>query len=139
MWLTSFQPDAFQSDAFQIEIIDEEEVILLGGGPGGTWHHHDQYADYKEKEYQRNKAANLQADLKRVDDEIANKQRRLELERADELEAAAILQEADLLEQQIMDEINKLRIQRAWLMQQLDDEEALLVISMMRPFGALLN
>lgn len=129
MFFSAFQWNAFWNRAFQIGRNNGETESTDGGG------YVHPYQAYKEKEYQRLKAEELRAELKRVDDELAEAERlRVEkLEEQRKLKARNAAKKLAALEAQLQEEINRLRIERVWLMRRLDDEEAALVL-MLAPF-----
>lgn len=68
-------------------------------------------------------------ELQRISDDLAEAESKKQQALA---EAAAL--EAAALEANLQEEINRLRMERDWLMRQIDDEEAILVLMMSRPF-----
>lgn len=87
---------------------------LLGGGPG--------YVSAYQREQERreiNEARRLE--LKRIEDELA---------KAEQEKLLA----AERLEASLQEEINGLRTERARLIRLIDDEEAMFVLLMARPF-----
>lgn len=108
-------------------------VILLGGGPGNPHHYHAPYSAYKEAQY----LAEKRAELERIDDEIAQAEHRrlAALKRAQaKLVAEKAAKKLAATEATLQKEINRLRIERVWLMRLIDDEEAILVLLLSQPF-----
>lgn len=139
---SAFQSNAFQNNAFQI-IAGTQQDILLGGGPGGPRHeYHYRSADHgrREREHQQKLLAEHHAELKRVEEDLAETERlRQEAlaekeQRREARKSRKAAMEAAALELELLEEINKLRIQRAWLMRRIDDEEAILVLLLSMPF-----
>jgi hypothetical protein len=117
----AFWGEAFWNQAFQIARAGTPEptpdVELLGGGG-----YVRPYQKYREEEYQRELIRKQQAELKRIDEELAEAERAklaLEAQRKAKRKAAA---KAALIAQQ-EEEISRLRIQRAWLMQRIRNNQ----------------
>lgn len=133
-YYSAFQNNAFQNNAFQIKrgatpppppaadvVGDSVAPYILP------------YQKYLSDEYQRNKLAEKQIELKRIDDEIAEaeKRRLAALKRAQaNLLAEKAAKRLAAQERKLQDEIDKLRNERAWLIRQIDDEECVLIIMM---------
>jgi hypothetical protein len=123
----------FQLVAFQTSIgSGEPDNGWLGGG--GYVRPFDEYRDRQRKlEIQEAKK-----ELERVEREMAEaeKARLKALEDAQRVESArnAALMAA-ALEASLQEEINRLRMERAWLMRWIADEEAVLVLMLSSPFN----
>lgn len=109
----AFQSNAFQNNAYQIS----QTAQVSGQVSGFGWK--DPYREYKEKEYQREKIAKQTAELTRVEKKITEEEIKLPLVEAD-------------LRPLLLEEISWLRIERARLIQLIDEEEAILVLLMRR-------
>lgn len=110
--------------------------VLLGGGD--RYSYTSPYSRYQEEEYQKKTAAAKRAALKAVEDELAEaeRQRKKQLARARELVTEKALAKLAAQEAKTLDEINRLRMERAWLIRRLDDEEAVLILMLSLPFVA---
>ena len=111
---SGFQPSGYQHSGYQIVEVD---LITLGGG----YSYAPAYQRYREEEYQRKTLAEKRAALQQIEDEIAQA----------ELAALEAAREMALIA--LQDEINRLRMERAWLMRQIDDEEAVIVLMLASP------
>lgn len=131
-----FQSSAFQSNAFQIA--GSSGVILLGGGPGEDQHVYHKYTSYSELRERalRKSLEERNAELRHVEKEIKQKEQRrliaLQRSKAKLAEKDAAFRQA-ILEATLQDEINKLRMGRAWLMRMINDEETILVLLLSWP------
>lgn len=124
-WSKSYWYEAYQTLRSDLQPTPDNDNGWLGGG------YVHPYEQYREEEYRREQIRKAQAELKRVEEELAEaeaeKQRLEALKKAKKKAAkdrAALL----LLQEQ---EISRLRTERIWLMRQIDESEALLVLSMM--------
>ncbi len=109
----------------------EPDPGWLGGG--GYVH---PYIRHRAEEEQREKIQRQKAEIDRLDAEIAEADRKQrEASEKRKAEARERREEARLvaLKAQLSDEINRLRMERAWLMRQIDDEEAILVLLLSMP------
>lgn len=87
------------------------------------------YREHKDAEYRREKARKQQAELKRVDDELAEAEReKQKLATLKKAKKKAAEERAALL-LSLEQEISRLRTERIWLMRRIEEEEALLVLS----------
>ena len=116
---SAFQWNAFQNNSFQIKATAAPAVSGFG--------YKMPYFEYKEAEYQRQKTAKLKKELVSLDREIAEaeKQKLLELQAKNAAEQAA-------LEALLQEQIDRLRIERIWLMRRIDDEECILILMLKR-------
>ncbi len=141
--ITAFQSSAFQTNAFQIDVTSSPSVILLGGTPGKrkkypsdyfftpAWQKFDQEA--RELESQVSKKETELHDVKskraietHTDEIYANEQIA-----AHEAEVRASIEAREqflIYEQNMLREINELRIRRARLIRQMQEEEVILTI-----------
>lgn len=125
---TAFQSSAFQNNAFQIG----GPVAPSGFGYNGP----TPWEQYKETQY---KLEQERSKLESIDKELALKEARsqeaarlLALKTAEQRQKkAAKLLAAE--ERRLLAEIDRLRMERIWLMRLIDDEEAILVILLARP------
>lgn len=116
---------AFQRNAFQIKgRANEPDNGWLGGG---YVHPH---VKYRDEEAQRERIAQEKARLQRIENELAEAERkRLEaLAEAQKRKAKKAAKQLAALEASLQDEINRLRIERIWLMRRIDDEECALIL-----------
>lgn len=121
------------SDPSSIVLSVTDGLQLLGGGPGTVYH--SPYSKYREEEYQR-KLKEHAAELKQVDKEIADAERRKQEELA-ELRAKRLARNAAkkiaATEAALQEQINVLRMERVRLMRLMQDEEAILVLLLSLP------
>lgn len=110
------------------------DPLLLGGGPG--YRRYKSYAELRE-EYELRTAEEKRVELKRIDEEIAEAEKR-RLAALRRSKAKLLAEKAALrlvkLESDLREEINRLRMERVWLMRMIDDEEAILVLLCSLPF-----
>lgn len=110
---------------------------LLGGKAYG---YRTPYSQHEEEEYQRKKLENTHAELQRLDNEIALSEReqreaREKLAQASEQKRQKkAAKELVALEASLQEEINRLRMERVWLIRRIDDEEAILLLLLSLPF-----
>lgn len=133
---SAFQSNAFQSPGFQVVRGGTPPEPDNGwmGGPKDGWHYHSPYQKTKEEQYQRERIAKLKAEQQRLDDEIAEAEaRRLaELAKLQAKRLAAKKRAAlEAIQSELLEQINLLRIQRAALIQRINEEESILVILLM--------
>lgn len=109
---------------------------LLGGGGGEhEYSYHQPYSTYKEAEH----LSRYRETLRQIDEELAlaEKQKQEAAMRLVEAEAAKrqknAARELAALEATLQEEINRLRMERVWLMRVIDDEEAILVLLLTWP------
>lgn len=126
-----FQSNGFQTNAFQsINGTSSPSVALLGGK---AYSYKTPYTSYREEEYQKQKIAEQKNNLRLIEQQIAEAERkRLEAlaESKRERLARKAAKELAALEAMLQGEINRLRIARAWLIRRIDDEEAILILIM---------
>lgn len=125
----------FQSFAFQT--VGSGNTGLLGGGPGEEehYHYHPSYARLRE-EAQQKKIAEHRAELQRVENAIAEAEKAKQEQLAaakEKRKAKNAAKKLAALEASLQEEINRLRIERVWLMRLIDDEEAILVLLLSWP------
>lgn len=138
-YYSAFQRSAFQRTAFQIKIDGAvpPSVELLGGGPGYEKEevYNPHAFQYRQQELQQRKIAEHRAALQIIDDELAEaerlKQEKLAKQR-ERLQAKKAAKQLAALEAQLQEEINRLRMERVWLMRQIDDEECILIMMIKR-------
>jgi hypothetical protein len=108
------------------------EGITPGWKGGG---HVDPYRDYKEKEYQREKLAKKHAELKALNQRIAEAEqdKRDKLLAAEKSKAKNAAKNLAALEARLQEEISRLRIERDWLIRVINDEETILVLLLCYP------
>lgn len=129
---TAFQPNAYQNNAYQI---GGNGTGLLGGGPSDYEYSHQlPYQRYAKEEFRRKELAERKAELGRIEEELALKEREAQ-EASDNLVKAREIKRQNkearrlaLLEAVLQVEIDRLRLERIMLMRWIDDEEAILVI-----------
>lgn len=124
--MASFSSSAFSVDAFSELAFDFGSVpppAPAADQSGGFLH---PYVKYRDEEYLREQ----REELKRKELELAEAERK-KLEALAQVEADAVSAATQALLEQ---GINRLRMERDWLMRQIDDEEAILVLMMSRPF-----
>lgn len=117
---------AYWYQSYQTLRSDLQPIPATIDRPSGGWYERD----YRQEAYQRELIREQQEELRLVEQELANKERekqRLESlkkakKKAAEERAALLL----LMEQ----EISRLRQRQIWLMRQIEEEEALLVLKM---------
>lgn len=126
MAYSAFQSNAFQNNAFQIVTSDTNT-----GGGGYV----PPYEKYREDQYQRKNLQEHNADLKRIDDELAEAEQRKQEQLAAQkkLKAKNSAKKLAALEALLQEEINRLRTERVWLMRQIDEEEAIFVLLLSMP------
>jgi len=128
-YYSAVQRSSTQRTSTQIKGGSEVDNGWLGGG------YIPAYQKYKNEEYQRRKIAEDLAKLKRIDDEIAEAERKrleaLEARNKEKIAKREAKKQA-ALEAALLNEIGRLRIERAWLMRLIADEESILVIMMMK-------
>lgn len=134
---SAFQSNAFQNNAFQIvrSQAPAPEVVLLGGGPGYERHDSFHAFQFRQEELRRQSIAEKQFELKKIDDELAEAEgKRLEAiaKSQAKLMAKNAAKRLAALEASLQQEINRLRMERVWLMRRIDDEECMLVLLMRR-------
>jgi hypothetical protein len=126
---TSFSTDAFSELAFDFGSTPTEETT-------GRSTYVLPYHKYREEEYQRS-VIERKAELERVEQELAlaeERKREEEIALAKrQLDEAVYAAELAALEARLQDEINRLRMERVWLMRLIDDEEAILVLLLSGP------
>lgn len=131
MYYSGFQSNAFQSNAFQVKRSAVTPNNGLLGGGADIYHHHRPYDTYREQEYHRKIAAD-KAELKRVENELAENERNRAKALADKtLAKKKAARQLALLEARLQEEISRLRNERIWLIRRIDEEESALVILMM--------
>lgn len=124
---SGFQSNAFQGNAFQIVRGTRQPEVSGFGYPMP-------YFEHREREYQREKIIKRRAELKRIEDEIAEKEKwRLEAINQERRVTKQKTVELTAIANQLQEEINRLRIERVWLMRLIDDEEAILVLLLSWP------
>lgn len=103
-------------------------LVLLGGGPG------EPHRKHWEDEYQRSRAAVVQhhAELKLIDNKLAEAEQARK-EAREQLKAKKAAKKLAALEATLQEEINRLRMERVWLIRLIDDEEAILVLLLSWP------
>lgn len=117
-----------------------EALELLGGGPGSEREQYVYNPDAFRRRQDQLRHQSLEekrAELKRIDDEltIAEQKKQALLAKSEEANRQEqAINEMMALEAVFQEEINRLRIERIWLMRLLDDDEAMLVILLRRPF-----
>lgn len=104
----------------------EQDNGLLGGG---AYVH--PYTKYREEESKRRRLERVERNLV-----SAEADRKKQLAKAEKLKTDKALAKLAAEEKRTLDEINRLRMERAWLMRMLDDEEAMLAIMLSLPFVA---
>lgn len=123
---SAFQSNAFQRDAFQIVSGIVESTAVPTRRDKDEYSYHPYLA-----------IAEKRAEVKRIDTEIAETERKKlaahKRARA-KLMAEKAAKKLAALEATLQEEINRLRIERAWLMRRIDDEEAILVLLLTQPF-----
>ena len=109
--------------------------VLLGGG---GYSYHSPYRQYQEREYEKKTAEAKRQALSDINREIAEaeKLRKLQLAKAERLKTEKALAKLAAEEIRTLEEISRLRMERAWLMRLIDEEEAILVLLMTMPFVA---
>lgn len=139
---SGFSTSAFSTNAFDFGSISPSPapapspgVVLLGGGPG----YERPYRGYVSAEQRRNEyesALERRLELQRIEDELAEAERQRLA--AQKRAAAALLAEnaairVAALEAALQGEINRLRMERDWLIRRLDEEEATIALLMSLP------
>lgn len=111
-------------------------LVLLGGGPGEEYHRrHKSYGELREDSIQQ-RLAGARLELKRIDEKIAEDEaRRLAAQKRAKAKLLADKAAKKLvaLEATLQEDINRLRMERVWLMRLIDDEEAVLVLLLSWP------
>ena len=142
--MAAFSSSAFSTSAFS------ELAFDFGGSPpapspspdpellgGKDYSYTTPYSRYREEEYKRRTAEEKRAVIEEIDDKIAEAESR-RLAAIKRSKARLLAENAAIklaaLEVTLQEEINRLRIERAWLMRLIDDEEAMLVLLMSLPF-----
>lgn len=113
---TAFWHKAFWNKAYQIAH-QATTTVPSSGGWGNA------YKVYSEQQRQREKIRKSQAELKRVEQELAESNRLLAEDKANREAADHAVFEAKLQE-----EISRLRNERDWLIRRIDEDEAILVL-----------
>lgn len=129
-YYSGFQRNAYQRNAFQIKTGGVVTPDITGGG----FIYQTATDRHKEEQYQHSKIAQHREELQRVDDELADAARKQQ-EIADNLskrQAKKAAKQLAALEASLQGEINRLRIERVWLMQRIDDEESILILMLVR-------
>lgn len=127
---SAFQANAFQANAFQIVSSGgtppEEEIV----GRGEFVH---PYQLLKQDEYKR-RAKEHRESLAQLDAQLqaVERQELLAQQQAEQAEAAR-LDELKEIEATLREQINRLRMERAWLMRIIDDEETAMVLLLSMP------
>lgn len=136
-YYSAFQSNCFQGNAFQIKrgASTPSGPVLLGGGPGKEREHvvNPHAFQYRQEQLRRKALEAKQDELKRIDDEIAEaeKRRLAALKRSQaKLLAENAAKKLAVLEASLQDEISRLLAERVWLIRQIDDEECLLILLM---------
>lgn len=108
---------------------------LLGGK---AYSYHTPYSKYKEEEFQKKTAEAKRAALREIDQELAEAERlrKLQLAKAERLKTEKALAKLAAEEIKTLNEIDRLRTERAWLIRRIDEEETILVLLMSMPFIA---
>jgi hypothetical protein len=142
--MSAFSSSAFSTGAFSPGAYDfgssptptptpTPTVELLGGKAYPARHSYvTPYQKHQEETYQKDKRENLA----RIEEELAYAERdRLEkiAEAAAARKAKKAARELAVAGLKLQQEINRLRTERAWLIRQMDDEEALLLLLMTLP------
>lgn len=115
-----------------------DDLVLLGGKAYDTLPHYQKRPYYNySKEYERLELAEKHAELRRIDDELATAERAQQAKATEyaKLEANNAAKELAALEAQLQEEINRLRMERVWLMRLIDDDEAILVLLLSSPLN----
>lgn len=125
-----FDDEYLQAIASRAPLIVQEPEVL-----GGGYVH--PYQEYRDREYQREQEEKRRAELARLDNEIAEAETAKELA-ARRAKAKLASQQAALKaaarQAELEAEINALRMERARLMRLRDDEEAMFLLMLSRPF-----
>lgn len=123
---SGFQPNAFQNNAFQI-VLSARELNGWMGGPKDSYSYASPWDKLKEQKLQEAKIEAARLELQKLDEALKAK----ELAQAEALlKARQELEDlqSELISQQLLDEINRLRIERALLVQRINAEETLLIL-----------
>lgn len=137
MAFSAFQSNAFQSNAFQIirsSVTPSNDVILLGGGPGREREEYVYNPDafkHQQERLQLQKLAEEHRKLQLLNDEIAEAERKAS-ENNEKLKAKKSAKKLAVLEASLQEEINRLRMERIWLIRRINDDEAILILMMMK-------
>lgn len=114
-------------------------LVLLGGGPGREREDYIYNPDvfrHKQEELKRKTLEEKRLELKRIEKELAEsegaKQEKLAMAK-EKFRAKNAAKKLAALEASLQEEINRLRIERVWLMRLIDDEEAILVLLLTWP------
>lgn len=124
---SGFQSNAFQSNAFQIVRGGSAPSTVLLGGGADVHHYHHPYAKYREEEYQRQIIATHKTELAIIDKELADTERL----KAEHLAEQSANEQSLAFEAWLQQEISRLRIERIWLIQRIQEEESILLILLM--------
>ncbi len=120
---------------FGVSAAVEQDNGLLGGK---AYSYQSPYDRLREEEYQKKKLAEKYAQLKRAEQELkeAEAERKRQIAKAQRLKTERALAKLAAEELATLQEIDRLRMERAWLIRLIDEEEAILVILMTLPFVA---
>jgi len=118
-----FQATAFQTNAFQIS-------RPANDNPSNAGDYVTPYDRYKEEEYQK-RINREKSEVQKIDSVIDENKRKAELAAKNRLLAAERrAAQLAILEQEYLNEINRLLVVRAELMRRIKEDEAILIILM---------
>lgn len=129
-YCSAFQSNCFQSNAFQIKrrASAPQQAIRPAGG-----YYHPSIYEQSRHDLRRRALAEERAELNRINDEIAEAEKR-RLAAKKRARATLLAEKAAkklaALEASLQEEISRLRMEQAWLIRRIDDEECILILMM---------